>query len=42
MNHIDQNLPVSSNDVNAVWKYWIPGITHGIDSLYSMKTERNS
>jgi hypothetical protein len=35
------NLPVSTNDVNVVWKYWIPGITHGIDSLCGMKTERN-
>jgi TM2 domain-containing membrane protein YozV len=26
------NLPVSFNDVNAVWKYWIPRITHDIAS----------
>lgn len=30
------NLPVSSNDVNAVWKYWIPRITHDIASLWSI------
>ncbi len=30
------NLPVHANDVNAVWKYWIPRITHDIASLWSM------
>ena len=30
------NLPVHANDVNAVWKYWIPRITHDIPSLWSM------
>jgi len=30
------DLPLSSNDVNAVWKYWIPRITHDIASLWSI------
>ncbi len=30
------NLPVSANDVNVVWKYWIPRITHDIASLWSI------
>ena len=27
------NLPVISGDINAVWKYWIPRITHDVASL---------
>jgi TM2 domain-containing membrane protein YozV len=30
------NLPISSHDINAVWKYWIPRITHDIASLWSI------
>ncbi len=30
------NLPIISGDVNAVWKYWIPRITHDIASLWSI------
>ena len=30
------NLPVHSGDVNAVWKYWIPRITHDVASLWSI------
>ena len=29
-------LPIPSDDVNAVWKYWIPRITHDIASLWSV------
>jgi len=30
------NLPVISGDINAVWKYWIPRITHDVASLWSI------
>jgi TM2 domain-containing membrane protein YozV len=30
------NLPIHANYVNAVWKYWIPRITHDIASLWSI------
>jgi TM2 domain-containing membrane protein YozV len=30
------NLPIPANDINAVWKYWIPRITHDIASLWSI------
>jgi TM2 domain-containing membrane protein YozV len=28
--------PIPSDDVNAVWKYWIPRITHDVASLWSI------
>jgi TM2 domain-containing membrane protein YozV len=30
------NLPISAKDASAVWKYWIPRITHDIASLWSI------
>jgi TM2 domain-containing membrane protein YozV len=30
------DLPIHSTDVNAVWKYWIPRITHDIASFWSI------
>ena len=30
------NLPVVTVDANAIWKYWIPRITHDIASLWSV------
>jgi TM2 domain-containing membrane protein YozV len=30
------DLPVSSGDADAVWKYWIPRITHDVASLWSI------
>ena len=29
-------LPIASNDINAVWKYWIPRITHDVASFWSI------
>lgn len=30
------NLPISSCDQNALWRYWIPRITHDIASFWSI------
>jgi len=30
------DLPVHQIDANAVWKYWIPRITHDVASLWSI------
>ena len=30
------NLPIHANDASAVWKYWIPRITHDVASLWSI------
>ncbi len=30
------NLPIHANDASAVWKYWIPRITHDMASLWSI------
>jgi hypothetical protein len=30
------NLPIQPHDANAVWRYWIPRITHDIASLWSI------
>jgi TM2 domain-containing membrane protein YozV len=30
------NLPVSAHEVNAVWKYWIPRVTHDVASFWSI------
>ena len=30
------DLPIHSTDVNALWKYWIPRITHDIASFWSI------
>lgn len=30
------NLPIRPDDVNAVWRYWIPRITHDVASLWSI------
>jgi len=30
------DLPLSSNDAAAIWKYWIPRIGHDIASLWSI------
>ncbi len=29
-------LPLPLNEANAVWKYWIPRITHDVVSLWSI------
>ena len=30
------NSPVPANDINALWKYWIPRIPHDVASLWSI------
>jgi hypothetical protein len=29
-------LPVKPSDINLIWKYWIPRITHDVASLWSI------
>ena len=30
------DLPIHTNDPNALWRYWIPRITHDVASLWSI------
>jgi TM2 domain-containing membrane protein YozV len=30
------NLQMCANDASAIWKYWIPRITHDVASLWSI------
>jgi TM2 domain-containing membrane protein YozV len=33
---VNPTIPVPANEANAVWKYWIPRITHDVASLWSV------